>query len=254
MTTPSSFSLANKRAIVTGGSRGLGKGMARGLVEAGAQVALVARTPEQLTQAVADLGTNTTGIPFDLGSMAEFDALVDRAEGRLGGPIDIVIHAAGVQQRTPAEQFDAQDWQRVLDVNLTAPFRLSQEVAKRQLQGGRTGSHIFVGSLTSLLSVEGVVAYTASKSAVYGVVRNLSLEWSGRGIRVNAIGPGYIRTELTEALFADDERRRRIADRIPIGRFGTPDDMAGAAVFLASAASAYITGQLLMVDGGWTAS
>jgi NAD(P)-dependent dehydrogenase (short-subunit alcohol dehydrogenase family) len=111
-----------------------------------------------------------------------------------------------------------------------------------------------VGSLSSLLSIRGVTAYTASKSGVYGVVRNLSLEWSARSIRVNAIGPGYIRTQLTEALFADAEQRRRLMQRIPAGRFGTPQDLAGAAIFLASDASAYITGQLLMVDGGWSAS
>jgi NAD(P)-dependent dehydrogenase (short-subunit alcohol dehydrogenase family) len=254
MPSPNCFSLDGKRAIVTGASRGLGEGMARGLASAGASVAVVSRGARELERVRAALGSEAAAIPFEVHPEAPFDVLVDRCEEALGGPVDIVLHAAGIQHRQPAEHFDAKEWQRVLDVNLTSPFLLSQEVGRRQLAQGRSGSHIFVGSLSSLLSIRGVIAYTASKSAIYGVVRNLSLEWSARGIRVNAIGPGYIRTQLTEALFRDEEQRRRLMQRIPAGRFGTPQDMAGAAIFLASDASAYITGQLLMVDGGWSAS
>jgi NAD(P)-dependent dehydrogenase (short-subunit alcohol dehydrogenase family) len=141
-----------------------------------------------------------------------------------------------------------------LSVNLTAPFFLSQAVGRRQIEMGRHGSHIFVGSLTSMFSVRGVTAYTASKSGIYGVLRNLSTEWSGRGIRANGIGPGYIRTALTQALIDDPERGPQILNRIPMGRLGSREDMEGAAVFLASEASAYITGQMLMVDGGWSAA
>jgi 2-deoxy-D-gluconate 3-dehydrogenase len=254
MPCPNCFSLDGKRAIVTGASRGLGEGMARGLAGADASVALVSRGAGELERVRADLGGRAAAVPFEVHAEAPFDVLVDRCEEALGGPIDIVLHAAGTQHRQSAEHFDPKEWQRVLDVNLTAPFLLSQEVGRRQLAEERPGSHIFVGSLSSLLSIRGVTAYTASKSGVYGVVRNLSLEWSAQSIRVNAIGPGYIRTQLTEALFADAEQRRRLMQRIPAGRFGTPQDLAGAAIFLASDASAYITGQLLMVDGGWSAS
>jgi NAD(P)-dependent dehydrogenase (short-subunit alcohol dehydrogenase family) len=180
--------------------------------------------------------------------------MVDAMEAELGGVIDVVVHAAGVQHREPAEQFAAEEWDRVLRINLTAPFRLSQEVGRRQLAGELKGSHIFIGSLTSLLSIPDAAAYTASKSGVYGLVRTLSTEWSGRNIRVNGIGPGYFRTALTETVFADEKRYQKMLDRIPMGRFGDPEELAGTAVFLASDASSYITGQLLMVDGGWTAA
>lgn len=248
------FSLDGRRAIVTGAGRGLGAAMAEALATAGAKVALVARGAAELDVVAQRIGENAVAIPFDLSGGAGVSELVDSAETALAGPLDIVVHAAGIQHREPAETFASADWDRVLAVNLTAPFLLSQEIGRRQLQSGRPGSHIFIGSLTSSLSVPSVVAYTASKSGLYGVARNLSLEWSSRGIRANVIGPGYIRTQLTEALFDDPVRAAKLSDRIPIGRFGTPADMAGAVIFLASDASAYITGQLLMVDGGWSAS
>jgi NAD(P)-dependent dehydrogenase (short-subunit alcohol dehydrogenase family) len=252
MSNASPFSLAGRRALVTGASRGLGEAMARGLAVAGASVALVARSAARLESVRDDIGGDSVAAPFEIAGDADMAALVDTCEQGLGGPIDVVVHAAGIQHRQPASEFDPLEWARVLDVNLTAPFRLSQEVGRRQLSASRTGSHIFVGSLSSTLALPNVVAYTASKSAVYGVVRNLSLEWAGRGIRVNAIGPGYIRTELTESVFADPQRQAQLSQRIPAGRFGDPADMAGPVVFLASDASSYVTGQLLMVDGGWT--
>jgi len=248
------FSLEGRRAVVTGGARGLGLGMAKALAAAGAAVAVVARTATTVEQAIAEIGPKAVGIPFDVAGAAPMAELVDAAEAQLDGSVDIVLHAAGIQHREPAEMFNRDAWQRVLDVNLTAPFFLSQEIGRRQLEAGRAGSHIFVGSLTSHISVRDVVGYTASKSGIYGVLRNLSLEWSGRGIRANGIGPGYIQTEMTKALFDDTNRAQKILDRIPMGRYGTPEDMGGLAVFLASDASAYITGQLIMVDGGWSAS
>jgi len=247
------FSLAGRRAVVTGGGRGLGKAIAAGLAEAGATVVIVSRTASDVEAAARELGANVHPLSLDVAS-GPSSVLVDAMEKAAGGTIDIVVHAAGVQHREPAEDFDAEAWERVLRINLTAPFQLSQEVGRRQLAAGRTGSHIFIGSLTSLLSVPDVAAYTASKSGVYGLVRNLSTEWSGRGIRVNGIGPGYFRTALTEKVFADEQRYQKMLDRIPMGRFGNPEELAGAAVFLASDASSYITGQLLMVDGGWTAA
>ncbi|MGP9783144.1 2-deoxy-D-gluconate 3-dehydrogenase [Arthrobacter sp. MYb224] len=247
------FSLTGRRAVVTGGGRGLGKAIAAGLASAGATVVVVSRTAADVESAAAELGANVHPLSLDVASGAA-GQMVDAMEKAAGGAIDIVVHAAGVQHRQPAEEFDAEAWDHVLRVNLTAPFALSQEIGRRQLAGERGGSHIFVGSLTSLISVPDVAAYTASKSGVYGLVRNLSTEWSSRGIRVNGIGPGYFRTALTEKVFADEARYQKMLDRIPMGRFGNPEELAGTAVFLASDAASYLTGQLLMVDGGWTAS
>lgn len=247
------FSLAGRRAVVTGGGRGLGKAIAGGLASAGATVAVVSRTAADVNSAADELGESVVPLALDVAS-GDVKCMVDAMETELGGVIDVIVHAAGVQHREPAEQFDAEEWDRVLRINLTAPFRLSQEVGRRQLASGQRGSHIFIGSLTSLLSIPDAAAYTASKSGVYGLVRTLSTEWSGRNIRVNGIGPGYFRTALTETVFADEKRYQKMLDRIPMGRFGDPDELAGAAVFLASDASSYITGQLLMVDGGWTAA
>lgn len=250
----SQFSLEGKRALVTGAGRGLGLAIASGLAQSGAHVALVSRSQDELRTAAEGIGSAAMAFPSDVSARGAAAPLLDEAEDGLGGGIDIVVHAAGVQHREPAESFDPDAWDRVISINLTAPFLLSQELGKRQLEQGRGGSHIFIGSLSSHLSLPSVVAYTASKAGIYGVLRNLSLEWAGRGIRVNGLGPGYIRTKLTEAVFNDAERKQRMLDRIPMNRFGEPEELAGAAVFLASDASSYITGQLLMVDGGWTAS
>lgn len=247
------FSLQGRRAVVTGGGRGLGKAIAAGLAGAGATVAVVSRTAADVDDAADELGENVVPMALDVAG-GDVVSMVDAMEDALGGVIDILVHAAGVQHREPAEEFAAEEWERVMRINLTAPFRLSQEVGSRQLAGELRGSHIFIGSLTSLLSIQDAAAYTASKSGVYGLVRALSTEWSGRNIRVNGIGPGYFRTALTETVFADEKRYQKMLDRIPMGRFGEPDELAGAAIFLASDASSYITGQLLMIDGGWTAA
>lgn len=249
-----SFSIVGRRAMVTGGSRGLGRAIATGLIDAGASVALVSRTSAEVEAAAAALGPNAYPIAMDVAVAGRESSVIDEAEKILNGPLDIVVHAAGVQHRQPAEHFDPAEWDRVLRINLTAPFMLSREIGARQLQRGTKGSHIFIGSLTSLLSIPEISAYTASKSGIHGVVRSLSTEWSGRGIRANGIAPGYFRTELTEAVFADTERYQKMLDRIPMRRFGNPEELAGTAVFLASDASSYTTGQLLVVDGGWTAS
>jgi len=249
-----SFSLAGKRALVTGAGRGLGASMAAALAGAGARTALVARSTNELEAAAAAIGDRAVAVPADVSDRERLPELVDRAEAALDGPIDIVLHAAGVQHREPALDFDAAEWDRIIGVNLSAPFFLSQAIARRQIAGSVSGRHIFIGSLSSHLGLRNVVAYTASKSGILGVVRNLALEWAEHGIRVNGIGPGYIRTELTKSMLDVPENRERILGRTPMGRLGTPEDMAGAAVFLASDASAYVNGHLLMVDGGWTAN
>jgi NAD(P)-dependent dehydrogenase (short-subunit alcohol dehydrogenase family) len=247
-----SFSLDGKRALVTGAGRGLGAAMAGALAEAGAQVALVSRSEDQVARTAEQIGARAFALPADVSDPASFASLVDRTETALDGPIDIVLHAAGVQHRNPASQFGRAEWDRVIAVNLSAPFFLSQEIGRRQIDDDRRGSHIFIGSLGSHLGLQNVVAYTASKSGVLGLIHTLAVEWAARGIRVNGIGPGYFPTELTKDLLADDERRERMLQRIPMGRFGEADDLCGAVVYLASDASSYMTGQLLMVDGGWT--
>lgn len=236
--------------LVTGAGRGIGLGIASAMSAAGAQVAMVSRSATQLEEASRGV-PGSLAVPFDVSDLAGIPGLVDRVESHFGAPITTVVHGAGTQARHKAEDFDLDEWKRVIEVNLVAPFALSQEIGRRQLGAGRGGQHIFIGSLTSFISIPETSAYTASKSGVFGVVRSLSQEWSGRGIRVNGIAPGYVRTELTEAVFSDPERSARNLSRIPMGRFGVPDDIAQVAVFLASPQSAYVTGQMLPVDGGW---
>jgi NAD(P)-dependent dehydrogenase (short-subunit alcohol dehydrogenase family) len=248
------FSLQGKRALVTGAGRGLGAGVASALAGAGATVALVSRSEHQLAETAKAIGPSAVTVVADVTDPDTFASLVDRVEEALGGPIDVVVHGAGVQHRQPATEFEREAWDRVLAVNVSAPFFLSQVIGSRQLAAKRPGNHIFIGSLASHLALPNVVAYTVSKSGIYGLVRNLSLEWSGLGIRVNGIGPGYVPTSLTEALMNDPAQRARLLSRIPMGRFGTPEEIGNLAVFLASDASSYITGQLVMVDGGWLSS
>lgn len=248
------FSLAGKRAIVTGAGRGIGQAIAVGIAGAGANVALVSRSTAQLeeTQAlIAEAGGTSHVVAADLTSTEEVVRLADAAEAALGGPTDIVVHSAGTQHREAAVTFPLDAWQRVIQVNLTAPFLLSQEIGRRQIAAGRPGNHVFVASLTSVLGLPDLVAYNAAKSGLMGVVRALSREWANQGIRVNGISPGYVETAMTKDLFADPERRQKLLDRIPTGRFGTPEELAAPTVFLASDASAYMTGQLLIIDGGW---
>ena len=236
--------------LVTGAARGIGLGIASAMAAAGAKVAMVSRSVTQLEDASRGV-PGSFAMPFDVSEFSGLSGLVDGVESHHEAPITTVVHAAGINARHTAEDFDLDVWRRVIDVNLIAPFALSQEIGRRQLDAGRPGQHIFIGSLTSFISIPETSAYTASKSGVFGVVRSLSQEWSGRGIRVNGIAPGYVRTELTEAVFADPERSARNLARITMGLFGVPDDIAQVAVFLASKQSAYVTGQMLPVDGGW---
>lgn len=247
MTTKNMFNLDGKRALVTGGSRGIGRAIAVGLRESGAQVVSVART---------DTGDfdGVRHIAADVSEVGKIPDLVDEVEKNLGGPIDLVVHAAGVQHRCPATDFPPEQWQRILNINLTAPYVLSQEIGKRQLDSKRGGAHLFVASLTSELGFPNISAYAASKSGVMGIVRSFSKEWASRGIRVNGIGPGYIRTALTEDLLSNPVEAERLFSRIPMERFGVPEDLVGPAIFLLSNASEYVSGQLVYVDGGWTAA
>ncbi|MDI9629318.1 MAG: SDR family oxidoreductase [Acidobacteriota bacterium] len=247
------FKLTGRRAIVTGGGGGIGLAIAKALGQAGALVALVSRTRSRLEAAVSEV-PNSVAIPADVMTV-DPGQLVDQCEAALGGPIDIVVHAAGFQHREPSVDFPVEQWDRLIRVHLTAPFLISQELGRRQLAAGRPANHIFIGSLNNWQSVvPNIPAYAAAKSGIGGVMRALSKEWSGHGIRCNGVAPGWVHTELTESLFADPEKSAQIRSRIPMGRLAEPREMASVALFLASDASSYMTGQMLVVDGGWTTS
>ncbi|WP_287162570.1 SDR family oxidoreductase [Rhodococcus sp. (in: high G+C Gram-positive bacteria)] len=251
----SSFCLRGRKALVTGASRGIGKAIAKALAGAGADVVLSSRSVDALNITAAEIermGRSAAVIAADLSEHSSISDFVDRAEE--GGPIDIVCHAAGAQHREAATTFPLEEWEHVLAVNLTLPFLLSQEIGRRQLERQVPGSHVFVASLTSVLGLPDLVAYNAAKSGLMGVVRALSREWSGQGLRFNAVSPGYVETEMTKDLFADEQKRASLLARIPMGEFGTPEQLGAPAVFLASNASEYMTGQLLIIDGGWAAA
>jgi 2-dehydro-3-deoxy-D-gluconate 5-dehydrogenase len=180
------------------------------------------------------------------------DALVEQATA--AGPIAGVVHAAGVQIRKPALDMTVDDWDAVQRIHLAAPFFLSTALARTQRDAGIAASHLFVGSLTSYVGIPNIAPYAAAKSGLLGVVRSLAVEWAGSGLRVNAIAPGYFHTELTDELLKDEASAERIRGRIPLGRLGVEDDLAGAAIFLLSGASAYVTGQVVAIDGGSLAS
>lgn len=250
-----SFGLDGRTAVVTGASRGLGRGMAQALGEAGAKVVLVSRNGDELDRVAADLAAASCDViprPLDLTEVNRIEPWVKDVWSELG-PIEIVLHSAGHQRRAPAVEVDPADWDEILTVNLTAPFFLSRALGRRQIEAASGGSHIFIGSLTTSIGIANAAPYAASKSGLAGVVRTLAVEWASSGIRVNAIAPGYFRTGLTEGVFRDPELSRWVHSRIPMARLGVPDDLGGTAVFLASAASSYMTGAILDVDGGWLA-
>ena len=249
------FDLNGSAALVTGGGRGLGQGMAEALARAGADVAVVSRSEEELQNTLERLqpyGGRYLALPWDLQDTLKLSELVLEVIDKLG-KIDILVHAAGIQVRKPALEVTPDEWDRVQNVQLKAAFFLSCEVAKHLQARGSTGSIILVASLTSDIGIPQTAPYSASKSGLLGLVRTLAVEWAPQNIRVNAIGPGYFHTQLTDALFKDEERRDWVLSRIPMGRPGVAEDLAGATVFLASRASAYVTGQVLYVDGGWLA-
>lgn len=247
------FNLAGRIAVVTGAGRGLGRGAALALARAGADVALVSRSGVEL-DAVADeiqeLGRKSWCIADDLSNVRGTTDLA-RAIERECGTVHIVAHFAGTQVRRAAVEITPDDWERVLAVNLATPYFLSCRLAEQMKASGIAGRHIFVGSLTSQIGIRNVAPYAVSKSGIMGIVRSLAVEWASTGTTVNAVIPGYFETALTKDLFADEDRRRWVLSRIPMGRTGTADDLAGAVVFLASDAARYVTGQSIVVDGGW---
>lgn len=233
MTSP--FDLAGRTAVVTGACRGIGAGIAAALSEAGAQVVRVARSG-------VDISADLTTAEGALDLVAQLDAL--------DHTVDILINNAGIAARNPAELHTTEQWNETIAVDLTAPFLLARELGGRMLDRG-FGKIVFLGSMMTWQGGRNVVSYTAAKSGVAGIVHALANEWAGRGVNVNAIAPGYIETDLTSGTHGDPVRRKEFEDRIPAGRWGMPNDLGGAAVFLSSAASDYVHGVVLPVDGGW---
>lgn len=246
------FSLAGRVAVVTGASSGIGQAIAAALAAVGADIALVGRSAgDETANRVQAAGRRFLAVAADLGSTAVCQEIVDEVTRGLGG-IDILVNNAGIIRRREALEFSEADWDAVMDVNLKTLFFLSQAVARHMIPRG--GGKII--NIASMLSFQGgvrVASYTASKSGLAGVTRLLANEWADKGINVNAIAPGYIVTRNTEPLRHDAARNREILGRIPAGRWGSPEDLGGAAVFLASRASDYVHGAIIPVDGGWLA-
>lgn len=247
------FNIEGKKAIVTGGSRGLGQGMAEGLMNAGAEVVLFATIPQikTLAQNYREKGLQCHAIPVDIGDRKEREAAFAGAMDLLSGRLDILINAAGIQRRHKSEEFPLDDWEAVININLTAVFALCQLAAKVMIPQ-KQGKIINIASLLSYFGGFTVPAYAASKGGVAQITKAFANEWACHGINVNAIVPGYMATEMNTALINDEVRNTEILARIPANRWGTPEDMAGLAIFLSSSASAYINGAVIPVDGGYS--
>ena len=246
------FDLSGKVAIVTGGNKGLGQGIALALAEAGADIAVVSTQPETETvEAVKALGRKAIHIAADLTSTAPIPHIVSTTLSQLGG-LDILVNNAGMIRRADSVDFTEADWDAVIDLNLKSAFFLSQAAGRHMIAQG-AGKIINIASMLSFQGGIRVPSYTASKSGIAGITKLLANEWAAKGVNINAIAPGYMATDNTAALQADEARNRSILERIPAGRWGKPSDMAGAAVFLASSASDYVNGITLPVDGGWLA-
>jgi 2-deoxy-D-gluconate 3-dehydrogenase len=245
------FKLDGRVALVTGASAGLGAAIAVALAEAGADVVAHgnSRTPEATCELVRSSGRRSLALRGDLGDKETPQRLISQTLDEFKR-LDILVNNAGTIRRAPAAEYTEEDWQVVIEVNLSSVFRLSQLAGRHMLERGR-GKIVNVASLLSFQGGITVPAYAASKGAVAQLTKALANEWAARGINVNAIAPGYMRTDNTAALQQDETRSRQILERIPAGRWGEPEDLAGAAVFLCSAASDYLHGHVLAVDGGW---
>jgi 2-deoxy-D-gluconate 3-dehydrogenase len=247
------FKLDGKVAIITGAARGLGQGMAVGLAEAGADIALVdILDMSESKKKIEALGRKCVAINADLSKKESVGAIVSATVEEMGG-IDILFNNAGIIRRSPITEFSEKDWDDVMNINIRTLFFLSQAVGKQMIEQGRGGKIVNTASMLSFQGGIFVPSYTASKSAVMGLTRLLANELGAHNINVNAIAPGYMATDNTKALREDKDRNKAILDRIPAGRWGTPEDLQGAAVFLASAAADYMQGYTIAVDGGWLA-
>lgn len=251
------FDLSGRTALVTGGSRGIGYAMAKGLAQHGADIVIVARdkgglkTAKEQIQKTAGDG-NIWAFSFDLEKVDGIDALFERIVRETEG-VDILVNCAGTTARAPAEQADLDSWQRVIQVNLTAVFLISQAFCRHRKQVAKPGKIINIGSLLCHAARATNAPYASSKGGLLMLTKSLAVEWAQYQINVNAIGPGYIQTELTRPLWTDRDFDKWVLSRTPLGRWGRPDDIVGTAIFLASPASDFITGQIVYVDGGWLA-
>lgn len=251
----SRFDLSGRKALLTGASRGIGRRLAEGLAAAGADVAVAARTERALADTVAAieaLGRRGVPVAMDVRNVAQCRLETKRAAEALGG-LDILVNNAGVEEVRPSLDVDEILWDKIVDTNLKGSFFCAQAAARIMKESGR-GAVLNVCSLTAEVGIPTATPYGASKTGLLGMTRALAAEWAPLGIRVNAIAPGYFRTAMTEAFYADREWREGMLSKIPVGRFGDLDDLVGATIFLCSDASAYITGQCLAVDGGFLAS
>jgi len=249
------FDLSGRTALVTGANRGLGQAIAVGLATAGADIvaasASQAAAGSETQRLVEATGRAFTGFACDFSDRADTNRLVRTLDDG-GLVIDILVNNAGTIRRAPAAEHPDEDWDHVLEVNLTAPFILSRELGRRMLDRGR-GKIVFVASVLSHQGGITVPGYASTKHAIAGLTKALANEWAGRGVNVNAIAPGYMATDNTRALRDDPDRSQAILERIPAGRWGEPTDLAGAVVFLASAASDYVNGSIVAIDGAWLA-
>ncbi|WP_417624302.1 2-dehydro-3-deoxy-D-gluconate 5-dehydrogenase KduD [Paremcibacter congregatus] len=248
------FNLTDKVAIVTGASRGLGQAMALGLAEAGADIVAISTDAVNLQETeklIHNAGRRVVCLSCDVSDGGQIQQSIKHSLDAFG-KVDILVNNAGIIRRTPAHDYSDEDWGAVINTNLTGTFRFCREVGKMMLVQGH-GKIINIASLLSFSGGISVPAYAASKGGVAQLTKALANEWAAKNIQVNAIAPGYFATDNTENIRNDQERFKSISDRIPTGRWGNPEDIAGAAVFLSSAASDYVNGHVMLVDGGWMA-
>lgn len=247
------FDLTGRTALITGSTRGIGLAIAQGLGAAGARVVVNSRQQDAVATAVAALqgqGIDAMGAAFDVADEASVAAAFRRFDDQ-GLEIDILVNNAGIQHRKPMLELDLADWQRVIDTNLTAAFLVGREAARRMVQRGRGGKIINIGSLTSEAARATVAPYTVAKGGIKMLSRAMAAEWARFGIQANSIGPGYILTDMNQALVDNPEFDAWVKASNPAQRWGRPDELAGTAVYLASSASDYVNGQIIYVDGGW---
>jgi NAD(P)-dependent dehydrogenase (short-subunit alcohol dehydrogenase family) len=243
------FALKDDIALITGGATGIGLGIARSLMQAGARVVLSSRNEAKLKQAAEQLGKQAAYRVHDVTNYDRCETFVDQVEEEIG-PVSILVNNAGVHLKKPSEEVSAEEFREVLDVHVLGAHELTVAVGKRMMiRGG--GSIVFIASMASLFGIPNVVAYSAAKAGYLGMVRALATEWGGRGIRVNAIAPGWIESDMMRRAINDDpERQQKILARTPLGAYGQPEDIGWAAAFLCSSAAKFITGVCLPVDGG----
>ncbi|CAM4059484.1 SDR family oxidoreductase [Bordetella muralis] len=254
-TASSLFDLSGRRVLVTGSSQGLGYALARGLAQHGATVIMNARNAARLNEAVQRLrgeGLSAHALPFDVTDPAAAQTGINGAESEFG-PIDILVNNAGMQHRGPLEQFPVDQWDALMRTNISSIFYVSKPAATHMIARGR-GKIINIASVQSELARPGIAPYTATKGAVRNLTRGMATDWARHGLQINAIAPGYFRTELTQALVDNPDFTQWLSQRTPAGRWGNPEELVGAAVFLASDASSFVNGHTLYVDGGMTAS